>query len=179
MNKQQATFGFFAGAALFVAFLYVYPVKPAVPDQASALKVSAQEEKPLEKQIAFTVLNEGILAPGAKSRKNYAIYSESEMKDFWKIAHGDDGKKEPTIDFKNSYVIVAFAGSKPTTGYGIEIKHVQDLDSARNVDVVISKPGKGCTTKSDKTSPYQFVQVPFGTESSLSHNDVERTIDCK
>ena len=179
MEKQRALLGFFAGATLFMAFGYLYPPRLASKVQNQPIVVSAEDQKPTEAEISFKVLDEGINAPGSKNRKNYALYSQSDLKDFWKIAHGDDGKKEPSVDFKNNYVIVAFAGSKPTGGYKVEVIHVQDLGSARNVSVRISGPGDGCTPKSTSSAPYQFIQVPFGNESTLSHNDVEQKIDCK
>lgn len=178
MNTQRALIGFLAGGALFWAFLYLYPIAPQPTTQNATPTVSAEDQKPSESEIAFTVLDEGAVASNAKNRKNYAIYTQEEMMSFWKIAHGNDGKKGPTVDFTKNYVIAVFAGTKPTTGYSIAVAHVKESGSARNVDVVIKTPGEGCTPKDTKTSPYQFILVPVGEESSLSHNDVDIQTAC-
>ena len=179
MNTQRKLLGFFAGGVLFLAFLTLYPPRPQPVAQNAPAIVSAQEEKPLQSEIAFTVLDEGTVAPGAKSRKNYAIYTEEEMKDFWKIAHGTDGKKMPVVDFKKKYVIVVFAGTKPTAGYAIKVGHIKESGTARNVDVVISTPAKECINAETLLSPYQFIEVPYGNEASLSHTDTEVEVACK
>ena len=179
MNKQHALLGFFAGTSLFLAFLYIYSDTPRADVTTEPITVSAEDQKPVEAEISFKVLDEGALAPGAKSRKNYAIYTQEEMKDFWKIAHGTDEKKMPVVDFKSHYVIVVFAGIKPTTGYAIAVAHIKESGTARNVDVVISVPGDNCQNAQTTTSPYQFVEVPYGNGASLSHTDTKVEVACK
>lgn len=171
--------GFFAGGTVFLALLALNQQRPQPPVQNSSAVVSAQEEKPLQSEISFTVLDSGPLAPGAKSRKNYAIYTQDEMTDFWKIAHGADEKKMPVVDFKKNYVVVVFAGTKPTTGYSIAVGHIKDSGTARNVEVIISGPAKGCKNAEAKTSPYQFIEVPYGIEVSHAHTDTEKIKECK
>ena len=127
---------------------------------------------------SFTVLDQGEMAPGAKNRKNYAIYNQEELDSFWKLSHADDTKKAPKIDFDKKYVVVVFAGTKPSTGYAIKIGHILESGNVRNVDVVIIEPAQDCQNAQTTTSPYQFVEVPYGNDASLSHNDVEKKIGC-
>lgn len=180
MKTQQKLLGFFSGAVLFLTFLYLYPVQSQAPSSQQNLPktVSAQEERPVGKEIDFKSIGQGDTAPGAKNRKNYAIYNQEELNSFWKLSHEVDTEKAPTIDFTKGYVIVVFAGTKPTLGYDIKITQVKDVGVSRNIEVLITEPGEGCTIIDEKTSPFQFVRVPFGNESSLSHTDVTKKKDC-
>ena len=178
-RKKRRLLGAFSGAALFLAFLYLYPVPSHAPISGAAPIVSTEVAKPEQKEITFSVLDEGEMAPGAKSRKNYAIYSQDELHSFWKLSHASDTSKEPVVDFKKQYVLVVFAGMKPTTGYKIQVTKVEDKGKTRSIEVAMVEPGQGCSTKSKKTSPYQFVSVPFSSEESLSHSDVAKKVDCK
>ena len=131
-----------------------------------------------EQTINFKVLDQGIVAPGAKNRKNYAIYDPKELSSFWDIAHGKDGSKPPKVDFSHSYVMAVFAGTKPTSGYSITVAKIKEIDESRLVDIVISEPGEGCSLETNSTSPYQFIEVPYGNEVSLSHADAVVKTPC-
>lgn len=181
MTKQRSILGLFSGAALFFALLSLYPIHTQAPATKQELPItaSADQQKNQEKEITFSVLDQGEKAPGAKNRKNYAIYSQEELNSFWKLSHDSTSAKAPTVDFKTKYVVVVFAGTKPTTGYKIKVTKVEDAQGERNIAVAMIEPGEGCTTKSEKTSPYQFIALPYDTETSLSHNDVSKTEDCK
>ena len=119
-RKKRRLLGLFSGAALFLAFLYLYPVNTKAPTQNSPITSAVQEQKPEQKEPSISVLDQGEMAPGAKSRRNYAIYSQDELDSFWKLSHSGS-TKAPTVDFKKQYVLVVFAGMKPTTGYKIEV----------------------------------------------------------
>lgn len=176
MKYQKELLGFFAGATLFLAFLYLYPPQSAQP-AGHTENVIAQQERPHVSEVPFTVLDEGTYAPGAKNRKNYAVYEQGDLADFWEIA-GHDRADTPTIDFRNKYVIVVFAGTKSSGGYSIEVRKVTDVESTRNVEVALLSPGEGCVNSQALTSPYQFIVVPFGEESSLSHTDIPEVKNC-
>ena len=180
MNRQRKLLGLFAGAALFLAFLSVYPIPSHAPGTSRTHSITTNvQQETLIKEIPFRVIDQGDLAPGAKSRKNYAIYTQEELDSFWKLSHASDTAKAPTVDFKKQYVLVFFAGTKPTTGYKIKVTEVKDIEGKRNIGVAVLEPGKGCNTKNEKTSPYQFVSVPYDTESTLTHSDVSKKVDCK
>lgn len=144
-----------------------------------AIMVATEPQKTLEKEISFTVLEQGDMAPGAKNRKNYAIYNQDELDSFWKLSHASDASKAPKVDFTKKYVLVVFAGTKPSTGYEIKVTKVKDTDATRTIEVAMIVPGEGCKTKEEKTSPYQFVAVPYDDGTELSHTDVTKTTDCK
>lgn len=180
-TRQWVILGLFSGATLFLAFLYVYPLPSEAPAPIQqAITNTTDQAKMQEKEITFSVLDQGEVAPGAKNRKNYAIYTQNDLNDFWKLSHpASDKTKAPTIDFKKQYVLVFFAGVKPTTGYKIAVTKVKDTEGKRNIDVAMIEPGVGCKTKEEKTSPYQFVSVPYNTETTFSHTDVTQKKNCK
>lgn len=179
MKIQRRVLGFFSGAALFITFLYLYPIQTQAPVQVQrAITTTPESQKETEKEISFTVLDQGDMAPGAKNRKNYAIYTQEELDSFWKLSHASDTNKAPNVDFTKKYVLVVFAGQKPSTGYEIKVTKVKDTDKLRTIEVATIVPGEGCKTKEEKTSPYQFVAVPYDTLSDLSHTDIEKTADC-
>ncbi len=168
---QQRLFGLFAGMTLFFALLYLYPLELSAPSRTATETATATEAKPASKGVAFAVLDSGADAPGAKSRKNYAVYTQADLADFWKIAHGDR-VKVPTVDFKKQYVIVVFGG-RTNTERSISVAKVEDVGTARNVSVMITE---GCGTK--ETSPFEFISVPMGSETSLSHTDETKKASC-
>lgn len=180
MKIQRRVLGFFSGAALFITFLYLYPVHTQAPTRVeTAITNTPEPQKIEEKEISFTVLEQGDMAPGAKNRKNYAIYNQEELDSFWKLSHESETSKAPKVDFNKKYVLVVFAGTKPSTGYEIRVTKVKDTGALRTIEVAMIVPGEGCKTKEEKTSPYQFVAVPFDTVSQLSHTDIQKTADCK
>lgn len=171
MKFQTRILGLCAGMALFFAFLYVYGSVPFAPRTTVQNTAIATENKPASTTIDFVVLDRGENAPGAKSRKNYAVYTQEDLVDFWKIAHGDTAKA-PTVDFTGRYVIVVFGG-RTNTERSVSVSKVEDVGTARNVAVTITEK---CGEK--ETSPFEFISVPFGSESSLSHTDETEKESC-
>ena len=180
MRVQRKALGFFAGIVLFFTFLSLYPIPTHAPvSVGDSLVATPEAQKMEEKEISFTVLDQGDMAPGAKNRKNYAIYNQEELDSFWKLSHRDDTEKAPKIDFDKKYVLVVFAGTKPTTGYEIKVTNIKDTKELRMVEVATIIPGAGCKTTDSKTSPYQFVAVPYDIVAELTHRDTAKTVDCK
>ena len=180
MTVQRRALGLFSGMALFLSFLYLYPVPTQAPVAITTAETATHESPKIEeKEISFSVLDQGDMAPGAKNRKNYAIYNQEELDSFWNLSHESDTSKAPKIDFNKKYVLVVFAGTKPSTGYKIKVTKVLDMDTKRNVNIAMIVPGEGCKPKEEKTSPYQFVAVPYNTAIELSHKDVIEKVDCK
>ena len=66
MKVQRRVLGFFSGAVLFFTFLYLYPIQTQAPAGVEkAMTVAPEPQKVAEKEISFTVLEQGELAPGA------------------------------------------------------------------------------------------------------------------
>jgi hypothetical protein len=128
--------------------------------------------------VSFRVLGKGDDAKAMPERKNYAIYDAIEFANFWKKAHGDDGKGIPLVDFSKNYVIAVFAGTVPSGGYSISVSKVTDTGNARSVAVVIEQPGEDCNIIQEETHPYQFIVVPSRDTEALSHTDILQRKAC-
>lgn len=161
------------------AWLYFYgPSDFIAPSEQTVARVetaSAEIVAPPSIDVVFEVLGHGSAAAGVATRKNYAVYTAEEYARIWKLTGNKE--KMPTVDFKKSYVIVVFAGNRPTGGYAISVDSVSDTGDARSVSVLIEKPGVGCITTQALTSPYQVIRVPSST-ASLSHTNTEKEVPC-
>ncbi|NHZ89432.1 hypothetical protein F2P45_10455 [Massilia sp. CCM 8733] len=72
----------------------------------------------------------------------------------------------PEIDFSKQMVVAAFAGGKPSGGYGLEIGGVDSVGGKLRVTVIESAPGRysrGITTAS-LTNPVRFVVLARSDE---------------
>ena len=70
------------------------------------------------------------------------------------------GQAMPTIDFSRETVVGVFAGTRPTSGYGVEIVKAADANGTLIVDYVETRPGPGAVTAQVLTAPYHLVAVP-------------------
>jgi hypothetical protein len=169
--------GMCAAAILIGAWLYFYgPAdvrEPNVPPQTQ--QASASASVPDMKDVSFTVIGHGKSAP-VHERKNYAVFTEEDFATLWKQT--GSAEKVPVIDFTKAYVVAVFAGDKPTGGYAISVSTIKDAGDARTVNVLIEKPGAGCVTTQEVTSPYQVIRVPY-SDASLGHTDTEVETPCE
>lgn len=67
-----------------------------------------------------------------------------------------------TIDFERSAVVAAFAGTKPTGGYGVKINKV----SGTNM-IDITAPPKGAMVTQMITQPFKVVLIPINDDGAL------------
>ncbi len=109
-----------------------------------------------------------------KKRTNYLITSEEGLAKLWKLVQTN--VPEPKVDFTTHSVIAVFAGQKPTGGYSITVKKIEDGEK-RNVVVTLTSPGADCIVTQIITEPYQIVTVPI-TSLSFTHNNLETTTSC-
>jgi hypothetical protein len=70
------------------------------------------------------------------------------------------GQPMPTIDFSRETVVGVFAGTRPTSGYGVEIVRATDANGTLIVDYVETRPGPGDVTAQVLTAPYHLIAVP-------------------
>lgn len=170
--------GIIIAAILVGAGLYLYgpaELREAPPvEQADAAPVLIEEGAgPVE----FSVLAEGPRA-SLPARKNYAVYDAEEFVRLWALAYGDDVPPLPGVDFDTHYVIGAFAGEKPTGGYGIDITGVEDSGNVRTVSMTLSRPGQGCIVTQAATSPFQFIVLPI-TDREHEREEREEVSSCR
>lgn len=67
------------------------------------------------------------------------------------------------IDFRQTAVVAAFAGTKPTGGYAVNVER-----AGEKITVAVKSPGKGMIVTQIITSPFKVVQVPVENDKSVS-----------
>ena len=67
------------------------------------------------------------------------------------------------FDFKKSAIVAAFAGTKNTGGYSVEIQKSGDKITVKSI-----APPKGAMTTQALTAPYQIALIPVENEENLS-----------
>lgn len=67
------------------------------------------------------------------------------------------------VDFKRQAVVAAFAGTKPTGGFSVEIKKTGD-----KISVAVSEPPPGAIVTQALTMPFKVAAVPVQEDNSLN-----------
>jgi len=66
----------------------------------------------------------------------------------------------PPIDFKKQWVVLFFAGQKPTGGFEIQVRSVKQRGKVLVVDAHIAGPEHGMMVTQALTSPFAAIAVP-------------------
>jgi hypothetical protein len=85
--------------------------------------------------------------------------SPQEWQELWQ-KHTPD-RPRPAVDFSKEMVVGLFLGSRPTSGYMLEIVSATQSDGTLVVRYRESVPSRGTMTAQVLTSPYHIVAVPF------------------
>ena len=93
-----------------------------------------------------------------------------EWQALWK-AHSPD-QTPPVVDFASRMVVGVFLGTKPTSGYDVEIVSVQTDGDALVVQYRQRQPARDMMTAQILTQPYHLIAVP-------SHADPVRFVEVK
>jgi hypothetical protein len=101
------------------------------------------------------------------------ITSERQWEETWLIAKGrvDPLPDKPTVDFDRQYVIAAFMGQRPSSGYRIEISSA--VKKGRTLEVNVTNyetPGMLTVI----TSPFYLARIPKGNYSIEVRKSVVR-----
>lgn len=70
------------------------------------------------------------------------------------------GMPMPVVDFTKYDVIAAFAGSRTTGGYSIQVDGVKRVGKTATVQITLLKPDPHMMTTQAFTAPYAFKAVP-------------------
>jgi len=65
----------------------------------------------------------------------------------------------PAVDFTKDMVLVAAAGTRPTTGYSISITDATESYAGVTVNVTITSPGSNCAVGNLVTSPVDVATI--------------------
>jgi hypothetical protein len=82
----------------------------------------------------------------------------------------------PDIDFDHYTLIVANAGSKPSSGFGVAITAVWVKDTV-NVSVLETIPGVNCPRATELTHAEAFALIP-NTHLPIRFNIMTAVVDC-
>jgi len=90
--------------------------------------------------------------------------TDDEWRALW-AAHDGPEKEAPAVDMRSVTVAAAFAGEKPTPGYGVEISAADHADlSEIRLEVQEQQPAPGGILAQMITSPFHIVSLPKGVE---------------
>ena len=94
-----------------------------------------------------------IEAPGQK-----VVRSDAEWSALWKV-HGGAGQP-PAVDFGREMVVAVFLGTRPTSGYSVEIVRAVGNAAVLIVDYVETSPARGTVSAQVLTAPYHLAAIP-------------------
>jgi hypothetical protein len=106
---------------------------------------------------SFTTIARGD-ASGQLTGRQVVIRTPAEWEALWKI-HAP-AEKRPAVDFNSRMVVGVFLGSKPSTGYQVEIVGVQTEGETLLVNYLERQPARGIISAQILTEPFHLAAVP-------------------
>lgn len=98
----------------------------------------------------------------------------------WETMHAQQAPapERPDVDFTSHVIVLAAMGTRPNTGYSIQIERVHAHDGELYVSVLERSPGPSCITGQAMTAPVHVIQVAReGTSAHFSVNT--ETVSCQ
>jgi hypothetical protein len=92
------------------------------------------------------------------SPRQVAVRSAEEWGALWK--ENGAGAPLPAVDFSREMVVGVFLGSRPTSGYGVEIVRAIGNSGALVVEYVETRPSRDVIVAQILTAPYHLVSIP-------------------
>jgi hypothetical protein len=86
------------------------------------------------------------------------IRDETAWSEFW-TAHAGPNSEAPTVDFDTEMVIAIQLGTRPSSGYEVEVTGVTDANDALRVYYRETVPGTDCFTLPVLTHPFHIVKL--------------------
>ncbi|HEX5774766.1 MAG TPA: protease complex subunit PrcB family protein [Candidatus Paceibacterota bacterium] len=163
-------------AAIVVGALLFFSAPTSLTGTDEPANGEPTETPTIVTEVSFVELDEGVGAD-VTERKNYAARDEDAYERLWEMAHGEDGKPMPEVDFSKEYVIAAFSGERPSGGHAVAVEKVVDADGVRTVHAALTAPGDGCVVTDAITSPFVFITVPESV-NALEAVDATRIEPC-
>ena len=103
---------------------------------------------------SFTNIAKGD-ASGQQTAKQVTVRTAAEWTAVWK--EHSPTEKMPAVDFAKNMVVGIFLGSKPSTGYEVEIVGVRTEGKDVIVEYVQKQPGRGTMAAQILTEPFHLV----------------------
>jgi hypothetical protein len=90
--------------------------------------------------------------------RQVTVRSAAEWAALWK--ENGAGAPLPAVDFSREMVVGVFLGSRPTSGYGVEIVRTIGNSGALVVEYVETRPSRDVIAAQILTAPYHLVAIP-------------------
>lgn len=104
-------------------------------------------------QYDYSVIETGVNSSILDER--FVMFRDQDsFKSMWMEHHSASPAEMPALDFQNNMVIGAFAGSKPSGGYQLEITEIKEDQANLAVVLQLKQPDAGCMVSSVMTQPY-------------------------
>jgi hypothetical protein len=108
--------------------------------------------------VAFEPIDSGARS-GMADPLETVVTDAASWEELWTSTHAF-GEPVPDVDFRTESVVGVFLGTRPTTGYAVEILAIESRADALDVSWRETAPGEDCVVLQALTSPYVLVRVP-------------------
>jgi hypothetical protein len=132
-------------------------IQQTVPTDESAYQAPDEE-------LLWDILAEGGQAAGVEQAEYALIANEEQLLNFWNRAYGSQLNVPPLpdVDFRRETIVAAFAGTKPTGGYGLSVDDVTLEGNDAYIDLKEIQPAADAITTQVLTSPWIMLRILRG-----------------
>ncbi len=137
------------------------------------LETDASAFRPAPRTVQWEVLARGSQAVGV-DRPSYRLVGDpAELLTIWNQAYGASltVPPPPVVDFARETVLAVFMGTRPTGGYGIDVRDVTLEGADLFVDLVLVEPAADAMVTQALTSPWVIIRVLRGGVSAAWFRD--------
>lgn len=111
---------------------------------------------PLEKALPMTTVARGH-ASQIETFREVVVRTPDEWQALWREHAG--AAKPPEIDFSTAMVVAVFLGTRPTSGYEVELVAIRPEGERLVAEYVELRPPPGAVTLQVLTSPFHIVRT--------------------
>ena len=92
----------------------------------------------------------------------FFVRDQQEWESLWKkhSANREPAPNFPAVNFDDSFVIAFFAGARPSSGYEVAIRRINENPGKFSLEVEEKQPGRDCIVLTVITHPSNFVTIP-------------------
>jgi len=129
--------------------------------------------RPAPRDVPFEVVARGQQAVGVPAASFQLLRTPTELATAWNQMYGATLQVPPIpgADLERETLLALFLGSKPTGGYGAEIRGVTLEGADLFVDFVETAPAAGAMVTQALTHPWLLLRVPRGSVSAVWFRD--------
>jgi len=128
------------------------------------IRVDESAYQAAPEELVWEVVAQGNQAVGFPSASYQLVSNEDQLISLWQRAYGSQltVPPVPSLDFRRETVVALFLGTKPSGGYGVEVRAVREEEGDLYVDVTLTEPPAGAITTQALTSPWLIIRVQRG-----------------